>query len=161
MDTSRSTRGGPRIGDHVGDTSSAYSDLLGIELVDVSPQRVTAALEAGPRHHRPGGMVHGGVYCSLVETAASVGAVLTVRGRDVDVVGVHNATDFIRPHTTGRLDAVAEPVHVGASQQLWQVEITRASDGKLVARGQVRLQHVPVGGAASGPGHRGDERPPG
>jgi len=32
-------------------------------------------------------------------------------------------------------------VHVGRTQQLWQVAIRRVSDGKLVARGQVRF-HV-------------------
>jgi len=37
---------------------------------------------------------------------------------------------------------VAEPIHQGATQQLWEVNITRAEDGKLVARGQVRLQNV-------------------
>jgi acyl-coenzyme A thioesterase PaaI-like protein len=39
---------------------------------------------------------------------------------------------------------VAEPVMQGKSQQLWQVIITRAEDGKEVARGQVRLQNVPL-----------------
>jgi 1,4-dihydroxy-2-naphthoyl-CoA hydrolase len=37
---------------------------------------------------------------------------------------------------------VAVPVHQGRSQQLWQVEVRRREDGKLVARGQVRLQNV-------------------
>jgi 1,4-dihydroxy-2-naphthoyl-CoA hydrolase len=43
--------------------------------------------------------------------------------------------------TTGRLDAVAEPLHRGRSQQLWRVALTRG-DGKLVASGQVRLQNI-------------------
>jgi hypothetical protein len=33
-------------------------------------------------------------------------------------------------------------VFVGRTQQLWTVEITRASDGKLVIRGQVRFQNL-------------------
>jgi acyl-coenzyme A thioesterase PaaI-like protein len=37
---------------------------------------------------------------------------------------------------------VAEPIHQGSTQQLWQVIISRADDGKVVARGQVRLQNV-------------------
>jgi uncharacterized protein (TIGR00369 family) len=58
------------------------------------------------------------------------------------VVGVSNLTDFLRPHREGRVDAIASPVFVGRTQQLWAVEISRASDGKLVARGQVRLQNL-------------------
>jgi acyl-coenzyme A thioesterase PaaI-like protein len=36
----------------------------------------------------------------------------------------------------------ATPIHRGRTQQLWQVDVTRESDGKLVAQGQVRLQNV-------------------
>jgi 1,4-dihydroxy-2-naphthoyl-CoA hydrolase len=61
-------------------------------------------------------------------------------------VGVNNTTDFIRSMTAGRLEVVAEPIQQGRTQQLWQVQLTR-EDGKLVARGQVRLQNVPLPGA--------------
>jgi len=57
---------------------------------------------------------------------------------------VHNATDFLRPVTAGRLYVVAEPLQQGRTQQLWLVVLTRAEDGKAVARGQVRLQNVPL-----------------
>jgi 1,4-dihydroxy-2-naphthoyl-CoA hydrolase len=62
-------------------------------------------------------------------------------------VGVNNNTDFVRPMTTGRLDVVAEPIQQGRTLQLWQVVLTRSEDGKLVARGQVRLQNVTLPGA--------------
>jgi 1,4-dihydroxy-2-naphthoyl-CoA hydrolase len=57
-------------------------------------------------------------------------------------VGVSNVTDFIRPHTGGRLSIAAEPVHQGNTGQLWTVRVARVADDKLVARGTVRLQHV-------------------
>jgi acyl-coenzyme A thioesterase PaaI-like protein len=59
-------------------------------------------------------------------------------------VGVSNSTDFLRPVKEGRVDVVAEPIIQGKIQQLWQVVITRSEDGKEVARGQVRLQNVPL-----------------
>jgi hypothetical protein len=40
------------------------------------------------------------------------------------------------------VEVVAEPIQQGRTQQLWQVVITRAQDGKAVARGQVRLQNI-------------------
>jgi acyl-coenzyme A thioesterase PaaI-like protein len=46
--------------------------------------------------------------------------------------------------TTGRVDVVAEALFQGRTQQLWDVVITRADDGKPVARGQIRLQNVPL-----------------
>lgn len=120
-----------------------FMDSLDFAFDLMSPDRLEAHLVTGPRHHQPYGIVHGGVYAAVVETMASVGAGLRTAADGNAVVGVSNTTDFLRAHRTGRLDCVAEPVHVGRSQQLWQVTIARPDDGKLVARGQVRLQVIP------------------
>ena len=121
-----------------------FVDLIGLELDEVSHERVSAHLDADERHHQPYGIVHGGVYATIVETLASIAAAVRVMDDGMIVVGVSNSTDFLRSHRTGRVDAVAEPIHVGRMQQIWQVTITRASDGKPVARGQVRLQNLPA-----------------
>jgi 1,4-dihydroxy-2-naphthoyl-CoA hydrolase len=74
---------------------------------------------------------------------ASIGAALHVMRDGRIVVGVSNTTDFLRSHRTGRVDAVAEPVHIGRSQQLWQVvDHPGRPTRKVVARGQVRLQNL-------------------
>lgn len=114
-------------------------DALGLEFDLLSPDRVEAHVEVGPQHHQPYGIVHGGVYCSMVETLASVAAAMRVLADGRIVVGVSNTTDFLRATREGRLVATATPVHVGRLQHLWQVEVAR-EDGKLAARGQVRLQ---------------------
>ncbi len=113
---------------------------------EATGSRVTGHVELGPDQHTPWGVVHGGLYCSVVESAASIGASTAVQEHGQFAVGVNNNTDFIRSMTSGRLDVVAEPVQQGRTQQLWQVLLTRADDGKLVARGQVRLQNVPLPG---------------
>ncbi len=120
--------------------STGFFALLGLEYGEASGDRVTVRWRVRPELLQPYGIQHGGVYCSVVETAASVGAGLWLgeRGR---VVGVSNQTDFLRPVGDGELTAVATPVHRGRSQQLWQVEISDAKD-RLVARGQVRLQNL-------------------
>jgi acyl-coenzyme A thioesterase PaaI-like protein len=64
--------------------------------------------------------------------------------REQFAVGVSNTTDFLRPMTTGRVDVLAEPLQQGRTLQLWLVTLTRAEDGRTVARGQVRLQNVPL-----------------
>ncbi|RBY74456.1 PaaI family thioesterase [Geodermatophilus sp. TF02-6] len=126
--------------------ASRFVAAAGFEVGEVSGTRVTGSVEVGPDQHTPWGVVHGGLYCTVVESAASIGASAAVAGAGQFAVGVNNNTDFIRSTTEGRLDVVAEPVQQGRSQQLWQVLLTRA-DGKLVARGQVRLQNVPLPGA--------------
>lgn len=118
--------------------------VAGLRLEEVGGTRVRGWIELGEEHHTPWGVVHGGVYTAAVESAASVGASAAVEERGQFAVGVNNSTDFLRPMKEGRVDVIAEPIMQGKGQQLWQVIITRSEDGKEVARGQVRLQNVPL-----------------
>jgi 1,4-dihydroxy-2-naphthoyl-CoA hydrolase len=106
---------------------------------------IDASWSAGPESHQPYGVVHGGVHCMVVEGLCSVAAALWLnqdgQGEEGKVVGVNNSTDFFRAVSEGRLTSVVRPVHRGRSQQVWTVE-TSDADGRLVARGQVRLQNL-------------------
>lgn len=120
--------------------------LLEIEFEERGTTRVTGSIAADERHHQPWGLIHGGLYTTAIESFATTGAFEAVKDQGMQAVGVTNITDFVRPHRSGRLDVEATAVHQGRTQQLWQVEIRRPDDGKLVARGQVRLQNVQAGG---------------
>ena len=126
------------------DTASAFMRAAGLEVDEATATRVTGTIAAGPEQHTPWGVVHGGVYTTAVESACSVGASLAVLDRGEFAVGLANQTDFLRPHVEGELRVTATPIQQGRTQQLWQCEIARADDGKLVARGQLRLQNVPL-----------------
>lgn len=123
---------------------SAFVLATGFTPAETTGTRVTGTVELGPDQHTPWGVVHGGVYAAVIESAASIGASAAVADRGQFAVGVNNSTDFLRPVTAGRLDVLAEPVQQGRTLQLWLVTLTRAEDGKTVARGQVRLQNVPL-----------------
>ena len=125
-------------------SASRFVAASGFEVAEVSGTRVTGHVDLGPDQHTPWGVVHGGVYCTVVESAASIGASAAVVDRGQFAVGVNNTTDFLRPVTTGRVDVLAEPIQQGRTLQLWLVTLTRSEDGKPVARGQVRLQNVPL-----------------
>jgi 1,4-dihydroxy-2-naphthoyl-CoA hydrolase len=116
--------------------------LLEIEFELITPTRVSGSVAADERHHQPWGIVHGGLYTTVVETFATTGAYEAVKDQGQVAVGVANATDFIRPHRAGRLHVLAVPIQQGRTQQLWSVELRRSEDDKLIARGQVRLQNV-------------------
>lgn len=121
------------------------SRTLGLAWDRIAAERGEAHLDVVPAHHQPSGIVHGGVWCSVVESMASVLATLHALRSGRVCVGVHNATDFLRPVSDGRVEGVATPVQIGRTQQLWLVELHRAGDGRAVARGQVRLAAVEPG----------------
>ena len=135
------------------DPSAGFNGLVGIEYEEATSSRVVVGLDVDERHHQPYGLVHGGIYCTLVETAASIGAALGAMEKGMTgAVGVSNSTDFYRSHRTGRIRATATPVHQGRTQQVWVVEVTRVDDDVLLSRGQVRLQNIAdpsvIGGSA-------------
>ncbi|WP_409329121.1 PaaI family thioesterase [Trujillonella humicola] len=125
-------------------SASPFVAATAFDVTEATGTRVAGTVDSGPQQHTPWGVVHGGLYCTVIESAASIGASAAVADRGQFAVGVNNSTDFLRPMTAGRLDVVAEPIQQGRTLQLWQVVLTRAEDGKVVARGQVRLQNVPL-----------------
>ena len=118
----------------------AFTDYLGLEFEELTGDRVVATWEANEALHQTYGIVHGGAHCGVVETLASFGAYLWL-GDKGKVVGVNNSTDFYRAVSEGPLRSTATPVHRGRSQQVWLVE-TVDGDGRMVSRGQVRLQNL-------------------
>ena len=117
-----------------------FNQTLGTEFVEVGADQVVLRCEVKPHLLQPYGIVHGGVYCSLVETAASVAAATWLGDRG-NVVGVANHTNFIRATREGTITVTATPVQRGRTQQLWQVDIVDGSE-RLVARGEVRLANL-------------------
>ena len=113
---------------------------LGIEIVRASGDEVVLEWTVGPEHHQPMGIVHGGVHCSAIETACSIGAMIAARERDPAsaAVGLENHTSFIRAVRSGRLRAVARPITRGRTTQVWQAEVRDEQD-RVIATGRVRL----------------------
>jgi uncharacterized protein (TIGR00369 family) len=132
----------PDLPDVALDKSSAFVRESGFQVESASGAEVRGHLLAGDSQHTPWGVVHGGLYATVVESACSVGASAAVLEAGQYAVGLSNTTDFVRAHRQGRLDVHAFPVHQGRTGQLWQCDITR-EDGKLVAQGRLRLQNVP------------------
>jgi uncharacterized protein (TIGR00369 family) len=123
-----------------------WDSALGIRVEEMTSTRVVAYIDIDERHHQGYGIVHGGVWASVVESVGSHGAAMAAREitGELAVVGVANSTDFLRPHRTGRVRATGTPIQHGRTQQIWLVEIARESDDKLVARGQLRVQNLPA-----------------
>jgi 1,4-dihydroxy-2-naphthoyl-CoA hydrolase len=126
-----------------------FNAALGIQLFKVEAGEVRAELQVGPHHHQPWGIVHGGVYCAIIETVCSVGAQVALTPGSGFIVGVDNHTSFLKATRSGTLRIVARPLAVGGRTQLWEANVEN-EQGELVATGRVRLMVVPAGKALAG-----------
>ena len=131
--------GGPPLDPH--DGASAFLVAAGLILTSVRADGVEGYIDLGEEHHQPWGIVHGGVYTTAVESAASLGGAAFAAERGLLAVGVNNNTNFLRPLTSGRVDVTARPLQQGRTQQLWEVQIVDCA-GHLIVTGQLRLANV-------------------
>ncbi|MFS0885706.1 PaaI family thioesterase [Aeromicrobium sp. 179-A 4D2 NHS] len=116
--------------------------LLGVEHVELTADKVVVRFTITDRHLQPFGIPHGGIYCAVHESTASIAGQIWIGTKGV-VVGTNNSTDFLRQAKNGdTITTTATPIHRGRTQQLWHLDSVD-QDGRLIAQGQVRLANLP------------------
>jgi uncharacterized protein (TIGR00369 family) len=126
-----------------------FEVAIGLVFTRATPDEVACEVPVGPHLAQPYGLVHGGVYASIVETLASVGAALFAMPKGQTTVGLENTTTFLRAMRSGTLVGIARPLHRGRATQVWEVEV-RGDDGKLAASGRVRMLCLEPGAKVAG-----------
>lgn len=99
------------------------ADTLGIELRELSPERVIATMPVDERTRQPFGILHGGASVALAETLASLGGTMNIDIERFSVVGVEINANHIRAKRDGVVTGTGIPIHVGRSTQVWEVRI--------------------------------------
>jgi len=111
-------------------------ELIGIEHLDADEGEARARVAVVDRILQPYGLVHGGVYPVVAETICSKATYEAVAGEGKVAVGQSNSATFLRPISSGHVNAAARARHRGRTSWVWQVEITD-DDGRLCALGEV------------------------
>ncbi|MDP1915518.1 MAG: hotdog fold thioesterase [Myxococcales bacterium] len=112
-------------------SQGTLSDLLGIELIELSKERVVARMPVEKRVHQPFGLLHGGASVALAETVASIGAWMNVGESGKSAVGLEINANHVRGKREGVVTATATPLHLGRATHIWQIRLTDEA-GKLV-----------------------------
>ncbi|NUO39967.1 MAG: hotdog fold thioesterase [Gemmatimonadaceae bacterium] len=121
--------------------SRGLAAALGIDVVELTRERVVATMPVDDRTRQPFGLLHGGASIALAETVASLGAVMHVDRERFSAVGLEINGNHLRAKTDGVVRATATPVHVGRSTQIWSIEITDEA-GRLVCVSRCTLAVV-------------------
>ena len=115
---------------------------LGIQILEASPEKVIAEMEVTPKHHQPFGFLHGGASVALAETVASIGAYLAAPEGHTSF-GLEINANHLRSMQSGKVTAVATPLHSGRTTAVWSIEI-RDERGRLVCISRCTLAITPV-----------------
>jgi uncharacterized protein (TIGR00369 family) len=115
---------------------------LGIEIVELTPDRVVATMPVDERTRQPFGILHGGASVALAETVVSLGAWANIDRARFMAVGLEINANHLRAKADGVVRAVGVPLHRGRTTQVWSVEI-RDEQERLVCVSRCTLAIVP------------------
>ena len=106
-------------------------DLLGIELLETAPERVTARLLVRPDLCTLGGVMHGGALMAFADTLGAIATLLNLP-QDARTTTIESKTNCLAAAATGtHVTAECTPVHRGRTTMVWQTRVSNAN-GKLV-----------------------------
>jgi uncharacterized protein (TIGR00369 family) len=114
------------------DIPSGFAELIGTEWIDLDPDEAHARIEVKPHHQQRHGVVHGGVYAALAESLCSAATDDVVRPEGMLALGQANSTTFLRPITSGYINAVGRARQRGRTTWIWDVELSD-DDGRVCA----------------------------
>lgn len=116
---------------------------LGIEIVEITRERVTATMPVDERTRQPFGLLHGGASVALAETLASIASIANIDQQAFQAVGLEINANHIRAKTEGVVKGTATPIHIGRSTHVWKIEIVDES-GRMVCVSRCTIAIIPA-----------------
>lgn len=123
--------------------ANSMQALLGIEVIEVGDDFLTARMPVNARTHQPWGRLHGGASIALAETLGSLGAAYTVDRENFAAVGMEINGNHVRPVHSGFVFGTARPESRGRTTQIWSIRITDEAD-KLVCISRFTAAIIPL-----------------
>lgn len=120
-----------------------FPGLVGMQFLEISPDRVLATLEVREELKQPWGILHGGAIATLLDTVAAAGAVANLE-RGQQSVTVEIKVNFIGAVRAGVVTVEAIPLHRGRSTMIWESR-ARDPEGRIVAAGLSTHMTIPAG----------------
>jgi uncharacterized protein (TIGR00369 family) len=109
-----------------------FPDLLGIQLLEVTPDLVKAKLEVRKDLCTVGDILHGGAVMAFADTLGAVATVMNLPP-GARTATIESKTNFVRPAPVGTtVIGESTPLHKGKKTMTWQTRVM-TEDGNLVA----------------------------
>jgi len=124
--------------------TDGFDALVGLEVLEATPERVVGRVPVRDAAKQPMGLVHGGLLAAMAETLAAEGTEAQVAAQGMIGVGLQNHTNFLRPVVSStHVHGTATRRHGGRTTQVWDVDLTD-DDGRLCAVSRVVIAVRPA-----------------
>jgi 1,4-dihydroxy-2-naphthoyl-CoA hydrolase len=114
------------------DETLPFAELLGIEFVSVSPEKIVAEMTVREDLCTRPAALHGGAVMAFADTLGATGTILNLK-EGAGTTTIESKTNFIAPAPVGsRVTGEATPIHRGRRTMIWQTRVT-TTEGRLIA----------------------------
>jgi uncharacterized protein (TIGR00369 family) len=120
-----------------------FAELVGVEWLDDDPDHARARVAVRDELLQPFGLMHGGVFSTLVESVCSRATALAVLGEGMAAMGQAINVSFLRPVLEGSAEVRASARHRGRSTWVWEAEVVDSED-RLCALAQMTIAVRPI-----------------
>ena len=117
---------------------------LGMVYTRLGDDVLEAEMPVDSRTHQPFGLLHGGASVVLAETVGSMASYLCIDASKFYCVGLEINANHLRGLRSGRVTAVAKPIHIGRTTHVWDIRLT-SDEGKASCVSRLTMAVVPLG----------------
>src|SRR5437588_11320339 len=113
--------------------SIPFAGVLGIELLEATPEVVRARIEWTPERCTAGGVMHGGALMAQADNCGGLCAFLNLPEGARGTATIESKTNFLRAVRGGAVTSTTRPLHSGRTMMVLETELKR-HDGELAAK---------------------------
>ncbi len=106
---------------------------LGIEILEIAENRVSARLPVRQQLLAPNGYLHAGSVVTLADTAAGYACMAHLPEGAHSFTTIELKSNHLGTAREGAIAAVATPAHLGRTTQVWDVTVTDEANDKTIA----------------------------
>jgi 1,4-dihydroxy-2-naphthoyl-CoA hydrolase len=110
----------------------SFEGFLDLDWIELTEELAHVRFEVRENLKQPLGLLHGGIYSAVAETIASVATVAAVWEDGFGAAGMSNNASFLRPVTSGTLEAICRRRSREKDRWLWSTDFVD-QQGRLYA----------------------------
>ncbi len=107
--------------------------LLGLEIIEAAPDRVTARLPLRRELLAPNGYLHAASVIALADTACGYGCIATLPEGGQNFTTIELKSNFLGTAREGAITCAATMAHGGRTTQVWDAVVTDEDSGRAIA----------------------------
>ena len=109
-----------------------FPGLMGMQLTEVTPERIIASMEVRPELCTVGEILHGGALMAFADTLGGIATFVNLE-RGARTTTIESKTNFLGAMPVGtRIIGECTPLHRGKTTMVWQTRV-KSENGKLCA----------------------------